>query len=59
MSLNKVQSEIQKLFNISFFFLIKKKKKSFVAGMELNELPKANSFKLNKLAFCLHDPLKV
>lgn len=28
----------------------------YVAGIELNELPKASSIKLTKAVFCLHGP---
>lgn len=40
------------------FFLVKKKKMSFVAEMELSELP-MDSSKLNKVVFCLHGLFKM
>lgn len=33
-------------------------KTSFVAVMELSPFPKASSFNLNKVVFCLHYPFK-
>lgn len=41
----------------TFFFLYSVKILSFVAGMELDGLPKANSFKIDKVVFVFMAPL--
>lgn len=39
---------------IKCFLFFRLKKTSFLAGMWLSELPKASSFKVSKVVFCLH-----